>query len=330
MKFIKPILFLFCFGLLLSCNSKTKEPKPEEKSSQDIEESPFQKVDSVQLSSGNLYRISDFESKFVSPRNIEVLLPENYSKDTKYQVLLMHDGQMLYDSTTTWNKQEWGVDETISDLIQNNSIAPTIVVSTWNVNEDRHSDYFPQQPFDKLKEAEKTELLDYNKKNSDRLFQKSPNSDAYLKFLTVEVIPLVERHYAVSKEPQSYTVAGSSMGGLISFYALCEYPDIFGGAICMSTHWPGAMLYDDNPFPRAFFEYLDEKLPQLNNHKFYFDFGTETLDELYPPFQEDVENLFAKHNFDETNFKQLKFEGDAHDEKSWRDRLHIPFKFALE
>ena len=76
------------------------------------------------------------------------------------------------------------------------------------------------------------------------------------------------------------------MGGLISFYALCEYPDIFGQAICMSTHWPGAMSYENNPFPQAFFDYLDQKLPELNDHKFYFDFGTETLDELYPQYED--------------------------------------------
>jgi enterochelin esterase-like enzyme len=222
------------------------------------------------------------------------------------------------------------VDENLSNLIKRDSVEPTIVVATWNVFEDRHSDYFPQKPFENLDEVTKDSLVSYNQRNSERLFKKLPQSDEYLKFLTQEVIPLVEQNFSVKEESQSYTVAGSSMGGLISFYALCEYPDIFGSAICMSTHWPGAMPYEENPFPDAFFDYLDKELPQLEDHKFYFDFGTKTLDELYPPFEDKVEELFKKHGFDDENFKQLKFIGDAHDEDSWRRRLHIPLKFALE
>ncbi|NBC56886.1 MAG: esterase [Bacteroidetes bacterium] len=336
MKYIDNNCLIRTFTVLLismgfiACKNNQSERKPINDPNTTVVENPFKKVDSVQLSSGSLLRINNFDSKYVSPRNIDVWLPENYSKDNTYQVLLMHDGQMLFDSTTTWNKQEWGLDETLSQLIKTDSIKPTIVVSTWNVFKDRHSDYFPQKPFDNLEDETKKNLIDYNQSNSDRLFKKLPQSDDYLKFLVQEVIPLVKNHFSILDQPQSITVAGSSMGGLISFYALCEYPDIFGQAICMSTHWPGAMPFEDNPFPQAVFDYLDDKLPQLNNHKFYFDFGTETLDELYPQYEDEVNQLFAKHNFNSSNFKNIKYEGDAHDEKSWRQRLHIPLKFALK
>jgi len=314
----------------IACKNNQPERKPINEPNTIVIENPFKKIDTVQLSSGSLFRIDNYDSKYVSPRHVDVWLPENYSKDKTYQILLMHDGQMLFDSTTTWNKQEWGVDETLSQLIKTDSIKPTIVVSTWNVFEDRHSDYFPQQPYDNLDDETQKKLIDYNKANSDRLFQKLPQSDDYLKFLVQEVIPLVKTHFSISEQEQSITVAGSSMGGLISFYALCEYPTIFGQAICMSTHWPGAMPFEENPFPQAFFDYLDQKLPQLNNHKFYFDFGTETLDELYPQYKVELNQLFAKHGFDDNNFKNIKFEGDAHDEDSWRQRLQIPLKFALK
>lgn len=330
MKFFKFWVLLFFVGAIFSCHNTSKENQSTEQVNELSLKSPFVKVDSVQLSSGELYRIENYKSEYVSSRNIDVWLPESYSTDTKYQVLLMHDGQMLFDSTTTWNGQEWGVDEKLSSLMKRDSVNPTIVVATWNVNEDRHSDYFPQKPFDNLEEKTKDSLVSYNQKNSDRLFKKLPNSDNYLKFLVDEVIPLVETHFSVFKKPKSYTVAGSSMGGLISFYAVCEYPDVFGTAICMSTHWPGAIPYEDNPFPQAFFDDLDNRLPELKDHKFYFDFGTKTLDELYPPFENDVDNLFKKHGFTDENFKQIKFIGDAHDEDSWRRRLHIPLKFALD
>jgi len=63
----------------------------------------------LELSSGKVERIENFKSTFVESRNVDVWLPENYSSNKKYSVLYMHDGQMLFDSTKTWNKQEWAV-----------------------------------------------------------------------------------------------------------------------------------------------------------------------------------------------------------------------------
>jgi hypothetical protein len=62
------------------------------------------------VSSGKIVRIRTFSSKLIS-RNIDIWLPEGYSNQKKYAVLYMHDGQMLFDSTTTWNKQDWQADE---------------------------------------------------------------------------------------------------------------------------------------------------------------------------------------------------------------------------
>ena len=77
-------------------------------------------------------RISDFKSQFVTPRNIDVWLPEDYSKTKKYAVLYMQDGQMLYDPDLTWNKQSWNVEETVAELIKSKKIQNTIVVGIWN------------------------------------------------------------------------------------------------------------------------------------------------------------------------------------------------------
>lgn len=66
---------------------------------------------------GNVERVDSFPSKNIVPRTVDVWLPKSYSKTKKYNVLYMHDGQMLFDATTTWNKQEWRVDEVASQLM---------------------------------------------------------------------------------------------------------------------------------------------------------------------------------------------------------------------
>jgi len=63
------------------------------------------------VSSGRLESINSFTSNYVDARNIDIWLPEGYDLKKKYAVLYMHDGQMLYDSTTTWNKRAWDADD---------------------------------------------------------------------------------------------------------------------------------------------------------------------------------------------------------------------------
>lgn len=84
------------------------------------------------ISSGTIERIENFPSQFVDARNADVWLPENYDPKNKYAVLYMHDGQALFDSTTTWNHLEWGVDETMSKLLKENQIKNVIVAGVWN------------------------------------------------------------------------------------------------------------------------------------------------------------------------------------------------------
>ncbi|MFY7652879.1 MAG: alpha/beta hydrolase-fold protein, partial [Chitinophagaceae bacterium] len=103
-----------------------------------------------QVSSGKLVRLENFSSKFVDARNVDIWFPENYDGKKKMAVLYMHDGQMLFDATTTWNKQDWGVDETVAALIKDKAIRNCIVVGVWNSGKNRHIDYFPQKPFESL------------------------------------------------------------------------------------------------------------------------------------------------------------------------------------
>jgi enterochelin esterase-like enzyme len=98
-----------------------------------------------QVVSGKIERMENFKSNYVTERNIDVWLPENYSSSKKYNVLYMHDGQMLYDPEMAWNKQAWNVDDVLTKLVTENKIQDVIVVGIWNGGITRHIDYFPQK-----------------------------------------------------------------------------------------------------------------------------------------------------------------------------------------
>ena len=241
----------------------------------------------------------------------------------------MHDGQMLFDSTNTWIGQEWGVDETMDQLLKENKIINTIVVGIWNTP-NRHSEYFPEKPFRQLPQSHQDSLLTHNRNSGDKLFKTDVYSDNYLKFIVNELKPYIDSTYSTNPEMQNTFIAGSSMGGLISFYAICEYPDVFTGAACLSTHWIGTFDTLNNPIPNKIIAYLDEYLPDPTTHKIYFDHGTETLDALYELYQKRVDTIISRHGYDRTNWKTIKFEGENHTEDAWKKRLHIPLQFLLK
>jgi Putative esterase len=144
----------------------------------------------IKTVSGTTQRFEDFKSKFVASRNVDVWLPEGYSAKNKYAVLYMHDGQMLFDSTTTWNHQEWGVDETLTKLAADKKIKNCIVVGIWNGGRSRHSEYFPQKPFESLPKPFQYSLMQQVKNNPQTaMFATNIQSDVYLKFLVTELKP---------------------------------------------------------------------------------------------------------------------------------------------
>jgi enterochelin esterase-like enzyme len=119
------------------------------------------------------------------------------------------------------------------------------------------------------------------------------------------------------------------MGGLISMYALCEYPEVFGGAACLSTHWPGIFTLDKNPIPEAFINYLNNNLPPPEQHKLYFDCGDQTLDAMYPSIQKRVDRVLSQKGFTSSSSMSRYFKDEAHDEKAWTKRLHVPLEFLF-
>jgi enterochelin esterase-like enzyme len=283
----------------------------------------------VQTATGTIKRFENFPSVNVGARNIEIWLPDGYNVKKKYAVLYMHDGQMLFDSTINWNRQEWGVDETLGKLINEKKIKDCIVVGIRNTPK-RHVEYFPQKALNYLSDSEKTDLLNITVgENKMLLMESGPISDNYLKFIVSELKPFIDSTFSTLKDQPNTFIAGSSMGGLISMYAMCEYPEVFGGAACLSTHWPGTLPGENNPVPAALLVYLQDHLPLPVNHKIYFDYGSETLDAWYKPFQLQADKIMKSKGYSSENWITREFPGENHSEKAWNKRFNIPVVFLL-
>jgi predicted alpha/beta superfamily hydrolase len=319
---MKNLLTTFCiFILMTSCqlNSQEKTTK--------FSNIKAHKLEKAVLAGGELMRIDSFPSKNIVSRSVDVWLPENYSIQKKYAVLYMHDGQNLFDATTTWNQQEWMIDEVATRLMKKEITKNFIVVGIHSIPGIRWQDLYPEKAMNFLSKEDKDRLYEEARKNN---FNINLTGDEYLRFIVQELKPYIDTTYSVYKNKENTYVAGSSMGGLMSMYAVAEYPTIFQGAACMSTHWVGAVVKDNNVLPEAIFNYIEKNLPDSKNHTMYFDYGNKTLDAFYPIFAPRVDSIFTNGGYDDANYKNLFFEGTNHSDESWQQRVHIPLTLLLK
>ncbi len=292
---------------------------------------PFNSIYAQKLAGGKLIRIPQFASKEIAPRQVDIWLPDGFSRKQRYPVLYMHDGQMLFDSSSTWNHQEWGVDETASRLIKSKKVKPFIIVAIWNIPETRHLDYFPEKAWKALNEEEMGRLKSLHQdQRTNSFMEKGPQSDAYLKFLVKELKPYVDANYPTLSDAKNTSMAGSSMGGLISLYAWCEYPQVFGKVACLSTHWPGIFTLENNPIPTGLFRYLEQHLPKPGSNRIWFDHGTATLDALYPGLQREADSLLTVKGFTAKQWKTKVYPNADHSEKAWAERLGEVMGFLMK
>lgn len=266
---------------------------------------------------GDVYRYNKFPSRYTDARNVDVWLPPGYEKNAKkrYAVLYMHDGQNLFNPRESVSGVDWGVDETMTRLIKENKIRETIVVGIWSTQK-RMLEFMPQKAF-------KAPTLSNKLKRKPTQISTDSGSDDYLRFIVEELKPFIDRTYRTDADQSDTFIMGSSMGALMSLYAISEYPDVFGGAACLSTQFPlgrGVMI-----------DYMKDHLPSPKKHKIYFDYGTESLDKDYPPYQVKADALMRKKGYKPNkNWITRKFPGAGHDEKSWRARVDVPLEFLLK
>lgn len=286
--------------------------------------------DKPKITKGKLDFYPAFESAsgLVTPRNVYVWVPEDYSKGRKYSVVYMSDGQNLFDPEKMFNNQEWCVDEVFGTLIEEGKIQNCIVVGVACAMRTRSQEYFPQDVIERYS----PELKDYAA--SKRMGEDKLLANNYLKFLVEELKPFIDSNYSTRKDRNHTFHMGSSMGGLISSYAVTKYPDVFGGAGCLSTH---SVLYITNYGAEQEFidqangcyvDYLKENL-KPNSCKVYMDRGDQTLDAQYPKYQDRLDQMFKEAGWDDAHFVSKVFPGHAHVENSWASRLEVPVLYLL-
>lgn len=273
-------------------------------------------VDTAAGEYGWITRHADLVSRYVACRSVDVWCPpaEMRASAVRYPVIYLHDGQNLFDPATSFIGVDWGIIAAMTFLMKAAGYPGAILVGVWNTAR-RWQEYMPCKPL----------LESTGRSLRNRFIQQfggDPLSDQYLKFIVEELKPWIDATYPTLVGASHTFVMGSSMGALVSLYALTEYPDVFCGAGCLSTHWPigGQTLLN----------YFNKTLPKPGFHKLYFDHGTEMLDKDYAPYQIIMNDFLSVLGYRlGHDWFMREFKGAEHSERAWRARIHIPLAFLL-
>lgn len=258
----------------------------------------------------------DVPSRHVAARNVDVWLPPSYGRDPqrRYPVLYMHDGQNLFDPALSYTGTDWDIDGALTRLIDRGEAREAIVVGVWNTPQ-RFAEYMPRAPV-------RTDAVGSGIDGRPIGRSEDIRSDAYLRFLVEELKPFIDARYRTLPGRDDTFVMGSSMGGLISLYAVARHPGVFGGAGAVSTHWPAC--------DGCSVDWFAKHLPRPRAHRLYFDYGTATLDALYPPHQARMDAALRRAGWREgRDWVTRRFEGAEHNEAAWKARVEIPLRFLL-
>lgn len=318
---MKSVSFLISLFLLLATAS-TLNSETRDKDIKDLERPPLQ----IPVS-GRIDRKIIWSQQMQDSITVDIWLPQIYldNDSARFPVIYMHDGQNLFDAATTWNHQSWEMDSVVTQLVAEKAIVPPVVVGVHSVAQTRIADLMPEAPFENHPDL--LHWLDNFGEN------KGLRGDEYAAFISTTLRDTVNSNYRVLTDRDDTMVMGSSMGGLISIYMLCEYPEIYGGAACLSTHWIGDVegySKGDERFPKAMYDYLKLKLPGVDSHKIYYDRGTETVDQYYGKWNDSIIALTQQAGFIPGETLQTCLAtGAPHEEQAWKKRVSIPLIFLL-
>ena len=178
---------------------------------------------------GTIVHYQEFPSEVIRVRPVNVWLPEGYdpASSDRYPVIYMHDGQMMFDhDTSPYSGMDvfWDVDKAITKLVRNGEIRPAIVVAVWMASwakGARGAEFMPQKVVtDEVWQVMRDEGWGFAVEEGGQEL----SADNYLEFIVHELKPFIDENYRTESDRSNTLVMGSSMGGLISAYALRRVP----------------------------------------------------------------------------------------------------------
>lgn len=265
------------------------------------------------LQAGGRIETAEFDN-----HRVDVWVPDTVVAGTP--ILVMHDGQNIFYPEYTIHNQTWDILRAISEGRVHAKHLP-IVVAVWGLNGTQAFDksrLYELCPEDVLVDnPDVYQMADKAEFDAGKLV-----GNRYQAMIAQKILPTIAQNHGVQLHPHRTAIMGSSMGGLASLYGLAKHPDIYGTALCFSTHW----AY----WEPVFIESLIALLPEPGTHRVWTDRGSLNLDALYElPHREAIAQLLSRGYVRDIDFQAHIFDGTDHNELAWSRRIEYPLNWWL-
>ena len=265
---------------------------------------------------------------------VDVWFPPTYSAVSSqgFPVVYAHDGQNLFDPSISFANVAWELDSTGARLAEEGRIQAPIIVGIHNRGSKdlRPNDYFPEKAIRYIPETDGSLIW--------TTCASGFSGDEYAAFVATELKPLIDHLYNTDSGRDHTFTVGSSMGGLASLYLFCEYPEVFGGAASLSTHWIGSCemnsdysLQPDPVCAGALLDYMAACLPDPEGRRLYLDQGTAGWDADYLEYESAARDIAGNRGYSIDNGTLMTYDavGAWHNEWFWQKRAYRPLTYLL-
>jgi predicted alpha/beta superfamily hydrolase len=249
---------------------------------------------------GTLERIEGFESRLLKrKRNVVVYLPPNYDRRSDYPILLMQDGQNLFDPETAFIPgRHWRLREAADSTIRSGHVEPLIIVGIENAGPDRIHEYTPTH--------------DVARKAGGKAAE-------YGQMLIEELLPMLRERYRLAEGSARVGVGGSSLGALVSLYLALQHPNVFGRAAVMSP----AAWWGDRAIVREIDAFSGSERPRL-----WLDIGSREGRDAVSDARLVRDRLRARGwSRADLHYREESFA--EHDETAWAHRAPAMLQFLF-
>lgn len=225
-------------------------------------------------------------------KTIWVYLPYNYNgSNNRYPVIYMHDGQHVFDHAES-EKREWHVEDKLNHLH-----SQAIIIGIEHGGSSRRID----------------EMTPYKNEKYG-----GGHADDYLDFIINTLKPYVDQNYRTLADKEHTTIFGSSVGGLISFYALLKFPEVFGNAGVFSP----SFWFSDEIFK------LMETVNKIEG-RIYFMAGDHESMGMVPDIEHMEKLVLERVNNPEQLHKKIVHNG-KHNELLWAREFADAYTWLLQ
>ena len=224
-------------------------------------------------------------------RRVYIYLPEGWQdREARYPVLYMFDGHnVFYDSHATYGKS-WGMAEYMEETGKNLII---VAVECNHEGNKRLEEYSP---------------MDFD---FPEVGQITGRGKAYMDWLVGTLKPYIDANYPTLADREHTSLAGSSMGGLMALYGVCDYNHVFRRAACIS---PSFWISKDKVLE------IVERAPIATDSVIYIGYGSVELPNHAPSSEALISVarlLLTRH----VNVALKIIPGGAHNESSWQKQI---------